>query len=277
MAPEDTNSENQAVDRAALRDRMLAAAQAGTSQDDNEEQPTTEGLNEEDALRNLTGAVRDQNELERDITLQANAALMEADDKKDQNRIDKLQATKHRLQLQLDKEKKRLEKVGTNIYQSRNIQKEIAKLDDEIQQVSSDISDFQARIEKRHQENAVEDSKQAKSKKLPGESNREFLIRTGKITPFAKIGGPRPAGIEGQLADTILDAEEEAAAEQLDEEFAGPTSHQRLRRPGFADELEPETTKPVAKPETTAVETEFFSPTKEEETCSERSKPICRF
>ncbi|RSL72322.1 hypothetical protein CEP54_000871 [Fusarium duplospermum] len=257
MASEDANSENQAVDRAALRDQMLAAAQAGVSQDDNEEQPTTEGLNEEDALRNLTGAVRDQNELERDITLQANAALMEADDKKDQNRIDKLQATKHRLQLQLDKEKKRLERVGTNIYQSRNIQKEIAKLDDEIQQVSSDISDFQARIEKRHQENPVDDSKQAKSKKLPGESNREFLIRTGKITPFAKIGGPRPAGIEGQLADTILDAEEEAAAEQLDEEFAGPTSHQRLRRPGFADEFELEATKPVTKPETTAVETEF--------------------
>ncbi|EEU39557.1 transcription-coupled repair protein CSB/RAD26 [Fusarium vanettenii 77-13-4] len=257
MAPEDANSENQAVDRAALRDLMLAAAQAGASQDDIEEQPTTEGLNEEDALRNLTGAVRDQNELERDITLQANAALMEADDKKDQNRIDKLQATKHRLQLQLDKEKKRLEKVGTNIYQSRNIQKEIAKLDDEIQQVSSDISDFQARIEKRHQENPAEDSKHAKSKKLPGESNREFLIRTGKITPFAKIGGPRPSDIEGQLADTILDAEEQAEAEQLDEEFEGPTSHQRLRRPGFVDEFELEATKPATKLETTAVETEF--------------------
>ncbi|KAM5353816.1 hypothetical protein ACJ41O_000466 [Fusarium nematophilum] len=271
MAPEDAGSDNRAVDRAALLDRMVAAAQEDASQNEGEEQPSIEGLNEEDALRNLTGTVRDQNELERDISIQANAALMEAEDKNDQNRIDKLQATKYRLQLQLDKEKKRLEKVSGNPYQSRNVQREIAKLDDEIQQVSNDISDFQARIEKRHQENPVDDSKKAKSNKLPGESRREFLIRTGKITPFAKVGGPRPPGIEGQLADTILDAEEEAAAEQLEGELEGPTSHQRLRRPGFADELEPEPPK-QPKPETTAVETEFsLRPRKKRRVQKERS------
>ncbi|KIL95880.1 dna excision repair protein ercc-6 [Fusarium avenaceum] len=249
MASEDADSENRKVDKAALLDRMVAAAQESASQDDGqEEQPSTEGLNEEDALRNLTGTVRDQNELERDITLQANVALNEAEDKKDQNRIEKLQATKHRLQLQLDKEKKRLERVASsNVYQSRSVQKAIAKLDDEIRQVSNDITDFQARIDKRHEENLVEDPKKSKSSKLPGESNREYLIRTGKITPFAKIGGPRPAEIQGQLADTILDAEEEAAAEQLEGELEGPASHQRLRRPGFADELdsEPEPARPV--------------------------------
>ncbi|KAF4464960.1 dna excision repair ercc-6 [Fusarium albosuccineum] len=268
MASEDAGADDQAVNRAALLDQMVAAAQEGASHSDNEEETNIEGLNEEDALRNLTGAVRDQNELERDITIQANAALMEAEDKKDQNRIDKLQATKDRLQIQLDKEKKRLEKVSGNPYQSRNVQKEITKLDDEIQQVTSDISDFQARIQKRHQENPIDDSKQVKSKRLPGESHREFLIRTGKITPFAKIGGPRPAGIEGQLADTILDAEEEAAAEKLEGELEGPASHQRLRRPGFADELEPKPT----KPETTAAQTEFsLRPRKKRRAQKERS------
>ncbi|KAF5021554.1 hypothetical protein F66182_6411 [Fusarium sp. NRRL 66182] len=273
MASGDTAPENREVDRAALLDRMVAAAQESTSQNGGEEQlPNTEGLNEEDALRNLTGTVRDQNDLERDITLQANAALMQAEDNKDQNRIDKLQATKHRLQLQLDKEKKRLERVPTNIYQSRNVQKEIAKLDEEIQQVSNDISDFQARIDKRHEVNTIEDPQKSKSTKLPGESNREFLIRTGKITPFAKIGGPRPAGIQGQLADTILDAEEEAAAEQLGGELEGPTSHQRLRRPGFADELEPESEPEPARPTPTVVESEFsLRPRKKRRTQKERS------
>lgn len=256
MASEERNPEgleNPGESRSALLGRMVAAAQEASSQDKDQPLPDTAGMNEEDALRNLTGTVRDQTDLERDITLQANAALMEAEDKKDQNRIDKLKATKHRLQLQLDKEEKRLEKVSGNPYQTRNVQKEIAKLESEIQQVGSDISDFQARINKRHQESPLDDSKQSKSKRLPGESHREYLIRTGKITPFAKVGGPRPQGLEGQLADTILDAEEEAAAEQLDGDNEGPTSHQRLRRPGFADELEPE----VAEPDVVNLESEF--------------------
>ncbi|KAM0367942.1 hypothetical protein ACHAO7_005650 [Fusarium culmorum] len=257
MAAQDAGSENHEVDKAALLDQMVAAAQESVSQNEGqEEQPNTEGLNEEDALRNLTGTVRDQNDLERDITLQANAALNEAEDKKDKNRIAKLQESKHRLQLQLDKEKKNLERVAhSNVYQSRNIQKKIAKLDDEIRQMTSDISDFQSRISKRHEDHPAEDPKKSKSAKLPGETNREFLIRTGKITPFAKIGGPRPAGIQGQLAETILDAEEEAAAEQLGEELQGPASHQQLRRPGFADEIETETALP--QPAATIAESEF--------------------
>ncbi|KAL4725558.1 DNA repair protein rhp26 [Fusarium chlamydosporum] len=272
MAAEDVASENHEVDKAALLDQMVAAAQESVSQNGGqEEQPNTEGLNEEDALRNLTGTVRDQNDLERDITLQANAALNEAEDKKDQNRIAKLQETKHRLQLQMDKEKKSLERVAhSNVYQSRNVQKKITKLDEEIRQINSDISDFQSRIAKRHEENPVEDLKKSKSTKLPGESNREFLIRTGKITPFAKIGGPRPAGIQGQLADTILDAEEEAAAEQLGGEAEGPASHQRLRRPGFADELESEPASP--RPAATIAESEFsLRPRKKRRAEKERS------
>ncbi|KAG8676657.1 DNA repair protein rhp26 [Fusarium poae] len=272
MAVQDAGgSENQELDKATLLDQMVAAAQESVAQsEDQEEQPNTEGLNEEDALRNLTGTVRDQNDLERDITLQANAALNEAEDKKDQNRIAKLQETKQRLQAQLGKEKKNLEAAHSNVYKSRNVQKNIAKLDEQIRQITSDISDFQARISKRHEDNPVEDPKKSKSTKLPGETNREFLIRTGKITPFAKIGGPRPAGIQGQLAETILDAEEEAAAEQLGGELEGPASHQRLRRPGFADELEPETA--PSQPAVTVAESEFsLRPRKKKRTQKERS------
>ncbi|KAI5457825.1 SNF2 family N-terminal domain-containing protein [Mariannaea sp. PMI_226] len=270
MASEDDVPENQAESRAALLDKMVVAAHEGSAENENDPASATQidGLNEEDALRNLTGTVRDQNELERDITLQANTALVEAEDKKDQNRIDKLQSTRHRLQLQLDKEEKRLERVAGNPYQARNLQKEIAKLQAQVDEISNDISDFQRRIDKRHQENILDDSTHSKSKRLPGESHREYLIRTGKITPFAKIGGPRPAGIEGQLADAILDAEEEAAADQLEEGAEGPISHQTLRRPGFADEIEA----PIVKPEVTAVETEFsLRPRKKRRVARERS------
>ncbi|KAG6253846.1 hypothetical protein E4U23_007133 [Claviceps purpurea] len=223
-----------------VQDVVMAAQEAVVAEGSESEKPKADPTNmsEEDALRNLTGTVRDQNDLERDITLQANAALMEAEDKKDQNRIDKLDLTRLKLKSQLDKEKKRLERVSSNPYQSRNVQKEITKLEAELSHVSNDISDFQTRIDKRHEESHLEDAGQHKSKRLPGESHREYLIRTGKITPFAKIGGPRPQGIEGQLADTVLEAEEEAEAEQLDKDFEGPTSHQNLRRPGFSDDVE---------------------------------------
>lgn len=238
--------------RESLVNKMVAAAQEVTSTETKPEGPETDAMTEEDALRNLTGTVRDQDDLERDITIQANAALTEAEDKKDQNRIIKLDSTRQRLQSQLDKEEKRLERVAGNPYQARNVQKEIAKLEDELRQISGDISDFQARIDKRHQEDPLATGTHSKSKRLLGESHRDYLIRTGKITPFAKVGGPRPEGIAGQLADTILEAEEEAAAEQYDQEVEGPTSHQLLRRPGFADEVI------VKEPKSeTAVESEF--------------------
>jgi DNA excision repair protein ERCC-6 len=75
--------------------------------------------------------------------------------------------------------------------------------------------------------------------KLPGETAREYLIRTGKITPFTTFGGPRPGGVQGELADAVIDAEDEAVAEELEAEAReGPRSHQNLRLPGFAEEAE---------------------------------------
>ncbi|KEY69068.1 hypothetical protein S7711_03364 [Stachybotrys chartarum IBT 7711] len=258
--------EGQAPNRSTLLDRVVEAAH--TDDHDSPAKVDTAGMNEEEALINLTGTVRDQDELERDITNQANAALVEAEDKKDQNRIDKLESTRHRLQLQLDKEEKRLERVAGNPYQSRSISKIVANLKEQVDQISNDISDFQSRINKRHQADNGKDPEQAKSHRLPGESHRDYLIRTGKITPFAKVGGRRPEGIQGQLADTILDAEEEAAAQQYSVENPEPASHQLLRRPGFADEAEHAEEKPTA----TGAEAEFsLRPRKKRKHQKERS------
>ena len=256
-APEERPEES----RSDLVNRMVAAAREsgdvnGTAPEQQEQsQPGLAGMTEDDALRNLTGTVRDQNDLERDITLQANAAIMEAEDKKDQNRIEKLDASRQKFKLQLDKEMKKLERVAGNPYQARNVQREIARLDEEILQITNDINDFQSRIDKRHQENPLEEASRNKSSgRLPGENHRDFLIRTGKITPFAKVGGPRPEGIQGQLADAILDAEEEAAAKEFEGLEEEPQSHQLLRGPGFADET-PSAAK--REPTETAVAAEF--------------------
>ncbi|KAF4595730.1 DNA excision repair protein ERCC-6 [Ophiocordyceps camponoti-floridani] len=221
-----------------LLSRVVAAAQEASSTEGITKRQDTVGMSEEDALKNLSGTIRDQDELERDISMQANTVMMEAEDNKDQKRIDKLDAVKQRLEVQMLEDKKKLEKVSGNPYQSRKLQVEIARLEGEIFRIKNDISDFEARIEKRHREDPLESTNLAKSRRLPGEDHRQYLIRTGKITPFTKVGGPRPPGLQGQLAETILDAEEQGVADQLDTEAEGPTSHQLLRRPGFADESE---------------------------------------
>lgn len=211
-----------------------------------------EEVDEASFLRNITADIRDQDDLERDITAQANAALMEADEKRDQQRIEKLETTRKKLQNQRAKERQNLEKERRNPYKSRKIQTQIDKLDKEIEDVNNDISDFQARIGKRREEAAaaVDESSKTKSRRLPGETNREYLVRTGKITPFANIGGDRPPGFEGELADALAEAEEDAAENDFQSDDEEPKSHQVLRMPGFAEE-------PEAPTAPAAVENEF--------------------
>lgn len=194
---------------------------------------------EESALKNLTENVRDQDDLERDISIQANQALIEAEDKRDQKRIEKAELSKSRLSQQKRLHEQRL--VATlALGQRQRIQQEIARIDAEIEICDRDVADFNARIEQRHKAGADDGlAAGAGAQKLPNETQREYLIRTGKITPFARVGGPRPEGLEGDLADAILDAEEEAVAEQLEEQGGyEPRSHQNLRLPGFAEEPE---------------------------------------
>ncbi|KAB5557878.1 SNF2 family N-terminal domain-containing protein [Coniochaeta sp. 2T2.1] len=193
---------------------------------------------EESALKNLTENVRDQDDLERDISIQANQALIEAEDKKDQKRIERAELTKSRLLQQKRLQEQRLQATFVP-GQRQRIQQEIDRIKSEIELSEKDIADFNARINQRHEDGQDDDlAAGTGGKKLPNETQREYLIRTGKITPFARVGGPRPEGLEGDLADAIITAEEEAVAEQLEEEQDGyePRSHQNLRLPGFAEE-----------------------------------------
>ncbi|KAH8782990.1 SNF2 family N-terminal domain-containing protein [Diaporthe sp. PMI_573] len=198
-------------------------------------------LDEESALKSLSANVRDQEDLERDISHQASLALIEAEDAKDKNRIARAEATKSKLLTRKQDQQQKLRRAWGNTPLKEKIQQEIARIDAEIELVDKDIADFNARIEERKQAGEEDDGTTTKSKgKLPGETQREYLIRTGKITPFAKIGGPRPDGLQGELADAIIDAEDEAVAEELEMEQAAdqPRSHRNLRIPGFAEEEE---------------------------------------
>ncbi|CAK7565515.1 MAG: DNA repair protein rhp26 [Sporothrix epigloea] len=207
----------------------------------------TSMLDEESAIKALTENVRDQDDLERDITYQAELALIDAEDKRDEKRIEKLETTKTKLEAQRRTYQQRLGATSTaNPALRRRFDTEIAKLSAEIATADKDLADFRKRIDERHLDAQTGDldflavaentSQSAGNQRLPNESQRAFLIRTGKITPFAKFGGARPPGVEGNLADVILDAEDEAVAGQLAATSSNePQSHQNLRLPGFSE------------------------------------------
>ncbi|CAK7267829.1 DNA repair protein rhp26 [Sporothrix epigloea] len=200
----------------------------------------TSTLDEESAIKALTENVRDQDDLERDIHHQAELALVDAEDQRDEKRIEKLETTKTKLETQRHTFQQRLRATSTaNPALRRRLESEIAKLDTEITTTDNDLAAFRKRINERHsdsQANDADSSVVVGNQRLPNESQRAFLIRTGKITPFAKFGGARPEGVEGNLADVILEAEDEAVADQLAATLRDePQSHQNLRLPGFSE------------------------------------------
>ncbi|PSR83758.1 SNF2 family N-terminal domain-domain-containing protein [Coniella lustricola] len=208
-------------------------------------------LDEESALKELNTTVRDQEDLERDISQQAKLALIEAEDDKDKKRIARAEARRAKLVKQKAAQREKLSKARNNPSLVSKTNAEIARLESEIDLVDKDIEEYSARIDKRHAQNLDDDAAPTSATgRLPGESQREFLIRTGKITPFSKIGAPRES-VVGNLANAIIDAEEEAIAEDLENQLAPDQvrSHRNLRLPGFADVNEDSST--------AAAETEF--------------------
>ncbi|KAK4237286.1 hypothetical protein C8A03DRAFT_16163 [Achaetomium macrosporum] len=230
VAPAGSLSESRAnVTSSAPVEDALPTGSAGEANADDEAH----------ALKLLTENVRDQHDLERDITLQASRALIEAEDKRDQKRIEKAELSKSKLKGQLNLQHQKLRSVHGNPTARLRIQREIARIEAEIEICDKDIADFIARIEQRNHQDAADGQVLTVGGKLPGETSRDYLLRTGKITPFATFGGPRPGGVQGELADAVIDAEDEALAEELEaQEREGPRSHQNLRLPGFAEEAE---------------------------------------
>ncbi|KAI1641026.1 SNF2 family N-terminal domain-containing protein [Biscogniauxia mediterranea] len=239
----NTNEMGPEAPEESVVDRISAIAQAAPTSNPDDEDIATDTLDEASALEHLNANVRDQEDLERDITYQANLAFIEAEDKKDEKRIEKAQANIIRLEAQKKVQEEKFRKAIGKPELKQKIRDEITRIDSEIDIADKDIADFHTRIEQRHQDGGHAGQIQGGSKKLPNESHREYLIRTGKITPFSNIGGPRLEGVEGELANVLGDAEDEAAVEELEAQAEyEPRSHQNLRAPGFAEEQEAVTT-----------------------------------
>ncbi|KAF9102721.1 hypothetical protein BGX29_004241 [Mortierella sp. GBA35] len=162
----------------------------------------TEGMHtpqEEDLvaenLDSLFGVgVIDQDTLERGIIAKASKALDAKENELDKKRLEKTlkNANKIRLEMRrLENNRKKLERGSLAL---SNLEERLSEMNEELMQTERDGQEISDRIRERKTGKPTTPSLQSSSSKTTaeqeaGETEREYLIRTGKITPFAAMSG----------------------------------------------------------------------------------------
>ncbi|KAL3441020.1 SNF2 family N-terminal domain-containing protein [Aspergillus insuetus] len=194
---------------------------------------TSEATDEASRLKELHADVRDQDALERDITRQADRLLMEQADERDNKRLEKTRLEKEKLESQILRSHQRLaQPIGTSA--RVRLQNDLNELEARNAALANDLKDIQQRINERRQEQET-NQEASGTGRMPNESRRDYLIRTGKITPFSRMGAGPNTGPLASLQDALIDAEDERdEAEALEQVKArSAVSHRNLIRPGF--------------------------------------------
>lgn len=114
------------------------------------------------------------------------------------------------------------------------LQNDIDKLEGRNAALANDLKEIQQRIDGRREEQET-NAEVTGTGRMPNESRRDYLIRTGKITPFSRMGAGPNTGPLASLQDALIDAEDERdELEALEQVKARSTvSHRNLVRPGF--------------------------------------------
>lgn len=232
-----------ALDSSHIKAEETAVVLDAQSEDNVEEIPSD--ADEETRLQFLTTGTRAQDDLERDIGRQADQLLTEQADARDKKRIEKAEAEAKRAEAAIQKLRNRLSLPAVDTHKAK-LRGEIAAYQLKIEDLDKEMDAVQQRINERHSAPGDEEALQdGANGPLLNESRRDFLIRTGKITPFSKLAQTQTGS--GTLGDTILDAEMENMVE--DTTTAGPTSHRNLMKPGFQDV---DTSSEATSPQSTA-------------------------
>ncbi|PYH88258.1 DNA repair protein Rhp26/Rad26 [Aspergillus ellipticus CBS 707.79] len=197
-------------------------------------QAPSAGTDEASRLRELQADVRNQDDLERDITRQADKLLMEQADERDKKRLERTTSEKQKLEAQILKSHQRLSQpIGTSA--RVRLQNEIEKFEARNAELSNDLREIQQRMDERHQEQET-GSQSTGTGRMPNESRRDYLIRTGKITPLSNMSTGTNHGPLASLQDALIDAEDERDEREALEHMKNRTavSHRNLVRPGFS-------------------------------------------
>ncbi|CAO3568276.1 unnamed protein product [Mortierella alpina] len=205
------------------------------SQDDpavDNEQPadTADSLNVAGNLDALLGVgMVDQDTLERDIIAKASKALDAKDNELDKKRLEKTLKNANKLRLEIRKLESNRKKLERGSFAWSNLEDRLGDLTDELLQAERDEQDISERIRARKTGRPISDpstSVSTSSAQNDGESHREYLIRTGKITPFAAV-----SGLEKSKHGSTAIGSTMAVPAVVDEP---PKSHVNLTRPSWS-------------------------------------------
>lgn len=148
----------------------------------------------------------DQDELESKLISKANAELVQRENELDQKRLDKTLKKLNDINKRIALLEEKINSSRTLISQKERYRREVQHIKrNEKAQLLIDEQEIQQRINSRNS------SGQPNVKQEPEESRHDFLIRTGKITPFHKEGA--------------------AMAEEGEEEDGEENGHRKLTKP----------------------------------------------
>ncbi|KAF9903171.1 hypothetical protein EC991_004117 [Linnemannia zychae] len=169
------------------------------SMDDMEQTKDMQSPAEEDLvaenLDSLLGVgVIDQDTLERGIIAKASKALDAKENELDKKRLEKTLKNANKIRLEIRKLENNRKKLDRGSFALSNLEEKLAELNMELMQAERDEQDISDRIRERKtgkptSSSSLHSSSKTTAEQEPDETEREYLIRTGKITPFAAMSG----------------------------------------------------------------------------------------
>ncbi|KAH3666410.1 hypothetical protein WICMUC_005678 [Wickerhamomyces mucosus] len=178
-------------------------------------------VNENDQLENLGVKLVEQTSLEHKIQANANKLLNKKEIETDQKRLEKSKQSLNKVKYEIRKLNDRLNNSRTRISEKESLKKQIQVMKETLLIPNEqDIKDIEDRIKSNQELSNDHSSNINDDGRLPNETEKDFLIRTGKITAF------------GNSTGFIL--EEDDRHKEPEEAI----SHQNLRVPGFVEETE---------------------------------------
>lgn len=166
------------------------------------------------SLDDLGVKIVDQGDLETTITKKATEVLISKDQELEQKRLDKVLLDIAKVEKKIKVLERRLNDPRTKISQRKQLRDDIEWFQtNELAPLRQDYSDIRARmVESTKQLEEFESSNINQDDRMPDESERDFLIRTGKITAFGN--------------------------QNAFEDDRQQTSHVFLRQPGFGGKVD---------------------------------------
>ncbi|CAN6658870.1 DNA repair and recombination protein Rad26p [Trichomonascus vanleenenianus] len=180
----------------------------------------------------------DQDDLERDVARKATEAMDKRDDELDQKRLDKTEKAKAHYESQIRRLERQLDDRALRLSHKEKIRDEIKRIKEiHLKGINSDLNDITSRIaERQKNQNIRNQMDTGTSDRLPEESEHDYLLRTGKITPFASSSQFTTAATIPTESTGMSHKNLRLPGEELEEQPVLMTTRRRRKRIKRSDE-----------------------------------------